>query len=251
MLEPEGSGFKERDGRNLLASADGWCAPVFSQVGPDGQVWVADWYDFIIQHNPLPKGFKMGKGNAYITPLREHKMARIYRVTYGDPSGNENPRLDVEDAKSLLGALGHSNLFWRLTAQRLLVDRGKKDVVDELKEAVLREKKLDAIGSSPMALHSLWTLHGLGAATGDILIQALRHPAASVRRAAVTMMPRDERHRDILIGWKLLVDVSPSVQLAALLALVEMPPAPEVGPALASALEELEGSRDHWLPSAF
>ncbi len=53
------------EGFNLLAGADEWVSPVFAEVGPDGAVWVADWYSYIIQHNPVPEGFKNGSGNAY------------------------------------------------------------------------------------------------------------------------------------------------------------------------------------------
>ena len=42
-----------------------------AQVGPDGHVWVIDWYNFIVQHNPTPAGYETGRGNAYETPLRD------------------------------------------------------------------------------------------------------------------------------------------------------------------------------------
>ena len=47
-----------RDGWNLLAGAEEWVAPVHAQVGPDGAVWVSDWYNFIAQHNPTPTGLQ-------------------------------------------------------------------------------------------------------------------------------------------------------------------------------------------------
>ena len=65
------------------------------------------------------------------------------------------------------------------------------------------------------------------------------------------MMPRNGQFRDLVLSSEALGDSSPSVQLAALLALIEMPPTEAVGPALAFALKKLEGSRDHWIPSAF
>ncbi|MEJ7766414.1 MAG: PVC-type heme-binding CxxCH protein, partial [Chitinophagaceae bacterium] len=49
IIEPSGAGFKEKDGWNMLASSDEWSGPVQTEVGPDGAVWVADWYNFIIQ----------------------------------------------------------------------------------------------------------------------------------------------------------------------------------------------------------
>ena len=72
-----------------------------------------------------------------------------------------------------------------------------------------------------------------------------------MRRAAVIMLPRDAAHRDLLIESGALTDDSPNGQLAALSALIEMPVDPLVGDALVEALTELEGTNDHWLPTAF
>ena len=44
-----------------MASDDEWTAPIMAEVGPDGNVWVIDWYNFIVQHNPTPQGFRTGK----------------------------------------------------------------------------------------------------------------------------------------------------------------------------------------------
>ena len=60
VLERKGAGYTEKNGFNLLASSDEWFAPVHAEVGPDGAIWVADWYNFIIQHNPTPRGFENG-----------------------------------------------------------------------------------------------------------------------------------------------------------------------------------------------
>ncbi|HEX4590263.1 MAG TPA: PVC-type heme-binding CxxCH protein, partial [Gemmataceae bacterium] len=80
VLEPHGADFRARYGWNLLASDDEWASPVAAEVGPDGNVWVIDWYAFIVQHNPTPPGFKTGKGAAYETPLRDKTHGRIYRL---------------------------------------------------------------------------------------------------------------------------------------------------------------------------
>src|SRR5690606_27987363 len=78
IIEPDGAGFTEKDGWNLTASSDEWYGPVQAEVGPDGAVWIADWYNFIIQHNVfvpaqapsdmvLPVSTKQphGQGNAF------------------------------------------------------------------------------------------------------------------------------------------------------------------------------------------
>ena len=83
-LDRKGSDVADYYGWNLLASDDEWTSPIVAEVGPDGNVWVIDWYNYIVQHNPTPHGFKTGKGNAYETPLRDKTHGRIYRIVYKD-----------------------------------------------------------------------------------------------------------------------------------------------------------------------
>ena len=52
---PEGAGYLAINRFHLLASADEWFSPVAAEVGPDGHLWIADWYNFIIQHKPNPE----------------------------------------------------------------------------------------------------------------------------------------------------------------------------------------------------
>ncbi len=84
VLRADGSDFKSTSPFNLVASDDEWTAPIMAEVGPDGNVWMIDWYNYIVQHNPTPQGFETGKGNAYETDLRDKKYGRVYRVVYGD-----------------------------------------------------------------------------------------------------------------------------------------------------------------------
>ena len=69
---------------NTVASIDDWSAPIMSEVGPDGNVWVLDWYNYIVQHNPTPNGFQTGKGAAYESDLRDKRFARVYRLVRDD-----------------------------------------------------------------------------------------------------------------------------------------------------------------------
>ena len=76
IVEKDGAGFRTRDGWTLLAGAEEWVSPVHAQVGPDGAVWIADWYNFINQHNPTPPGHSNGAGNAYETSMRDRTRGR-------------------------------------------------------------------------------------------------------------------------------------------------------------------------------
>ena len=124
VLQPNGASYTARYGWNLLAGRDDWAAPIDAQVGPDGHMWVIDWYNIIVQHNPTPAGYKTGKGNAYEIDLRDKRYGRIYRVVY--TKAKPEPRVDLKDATpaKLKETLAHHNMTWRLHAQRLLVETG-------------------------------------------------------------------------------------------------------------------------------
>ena len=121
-VRPKGSGFESVNALQLVASTDEWFSPIVAEVGPDGNLWIADWYNFIIQHNPTPNlnrgGYdaQRGPGNAHINPNRDRQHGRIYRLVY---QKNHAPAFNLENAtwEKLVKALSHDNMFWRLTAQ--------------------------------------------------------------------------------------------------------------------------------------
>jgi putative membrane-bound dehydrogenase-like protein len=232
-IEPKGATFRARNQGNFLASDDEWTSPIMAEVGPDGQMWVIDWYNYIIQHNPTPPGFKTGSGNAYETPLRDKTHGRIVRVVSSAGTPSVNPGLNVERPGTLIAALKNDNLLWRKHAQRLLVERGKTDVVTDLVKLV-EDRSVDAIGLNVAAIHALWTLHGLEAATTLespaflAMCGALTHPSAGVRRTALMTLPRNSLAMNALLTKPLLDpllhDGDPQVRLALLLTLAETPP---------------------------
>lgn len=232
LLQDRGATVRARYGWNLLASDDEWCAPIDAQVGPDGHVWIIDWYNYIVQHNPTPAGYRTGRGNAYETDLRDKKHGRIYRVVYTAAPIEPRPDLAAANPRAWIAALDHPNLTWRLHAQRLLVERGQTDVVEPLLACLSRE------GFAP--LHALWTLHGLGRLDGqdqraaEAVLAALRHPQVAVRAAAWQVIPRQNALLARLAdAWR--QEGYPYVQLSALLALSEFPPHPEAARLLIQA----------------
>jgi len=124
FLEPRGSTFVARDGRNLLVSSDEWCAPIAAEVGPDGAVWVLDWYSPVVQHNPTPRGFTTGKGNAYETPHRDKEHGRIWRIVWEEAEPRTRDVLDRLPEPALQDlASGHPNPLWREQADRRWIER--------------------------------------------------------------------------------------------------------------------------------
>lgn len=257
IIEPDGSSFKEgEDGWNFTASADEWFGPVQAEVGPDGDVWLVDWYNFIIQHNPTPEGFENGKGNAHINALRDSAKGRIYKIHFKQSTPGKILSLKKDDTDGLIEALHNDNMFWRTTAQRLLVEAGDKKVLDKL-YSIVEDKKTDAIGLSPAAVHALWTIHGLKALDGtnkkalDVAIAALQHPSAGVRRAAIQVLPANAEVAKALITSGVFEDKDLRVVLAAVLKVSDLPSSDELGQILFKmATKEGGSAEDKWIQKA-
>ncbi len=258
VIRRDGSHFRSNNSFNLVASDDEWTAPIMAEVGPDGNVWVIDWYNYIVQHNPTPQGFRTGKGAAYETDLRDKKHARIYRIVYDGPGtkeGKERFTLAGATPEKLVATLKNDNLFWRRHAQRLLVERGKRDVVPALL-ATARDPSVDAIGLNVGVIHALWTLHGLGALDGSsaeataVAAAALKHRSAGVRRNAVQVLPRDARSVAAVLDAGLTRDLDAQVRLMSLLAMADQPPTPAAGKAIVAALCDPANAGDRWIPDA-
>ena len=267
VVEPSGAGFAEKDGWNLLASSDEWVGPVHAEVGPDGALWVADWYNFIIQHNVfverqapsekvLPfKEQPRGQGNAFDSPLRDVNHGRVYRIVYKKARPYQPVTLDRNNPASLIVGLQSDNMFWRMTAQRLLVETQHLASLPELYR-IIANPNVDEIGLNSPAVHAIWTLHGLGALTGSnaealgVVSAALTHPAAGVRKAAIETLPQTGQTLEQIQKIGLLSDPSMNVRLAAALAMVTMSPSETAGAALYRASLQPDNETDEWLTRA-
>ncbi len=251
FFEPSGSTYKEVSGdpENLLASSDDWVAPVFADIGPDENVWVADWHNPVIQHNPDGRGMinqiwnaEKGEGNAHQNPLRDVQHGRVYVIQYPGEDGISS--LDPTDKEGLIEALKSTNQFWRLTAQRLIVEN-EVDVMDELLD-LIKDKSMDSRRLNVAAIHAIWTIDGLGR-SGEVvsqLKQALKHPSSGVRKAALQVLPDSE--------WRSFVDLVQDsdlgLRLAAVLRVADMDV--ELAESLKRATQTARQGGDEWLDAA-
>jgi putative membrane-bound dehydrogenase-like protein len=137
-LEEYKSGFKASHGGALVTTDDTWFRPVALLLGPDGCIYVADWYD---------------KRAAHLDPVDTwHKSSgRIYRIEYQGGPKYEPFDLRKKPTAELAELLKHPNKWWRAEARRLIAERGDSGV-----HAKLRKWLLDETG--PLALEALWTL---------------------------------------------------------------------------------------------
>ena len=247
LLERDGSGWKALDGGTLLASRDEWFAPICAEVAPSGAVYVIDWYNYIIQHNPTPQGFENGAGNAYETPLRDKTHARIWRVR---PSGARLERdrpLSRLSTGERVAALGSPSLDRRLLAQALLVVSTDAQTNDLLRLA-LADEAVDGLGHAPLVLHALHALaqrdwFTQSSAGMTALAALLRHKVPSVRMAAAACVPVRTEGTAILLASGLLDDPLPQVRRAACAALAGLPSYEPAGRKLYALLDTPQDRR--------
>ncbi len=220
-LVPQGSGFVARDGYNFFASTDPWTSPVAAQVGPDGALWFIDWYNYIIQHNPTPKGFRTGKGAAYETTLRDKTHGRVYRVVYGNGGKSIAASDDEEDIVTTL----RRALDGELQAQRVVVDQGKDEplVRQLVTKMVPKFHVLSKRGGGFRLLAGLGLVDLNDADQREAFLRALSSDEESSCRAAIAALPRTADGLKLLDDAKTLSSENARVRLDALVALAEMP----------------------------
>ena len=244
-VRPKESGYESVNAFSFVASADEWFSPIVAEVGPDGNMWIADWYNFIIQHNPTPNrgrgGYdaKRGTGNAHVNPNRDRQHGRIYRVAYEGNSGGKIKSLADAKTAALVAALSDDNLFWRLTAQRLLVDKGKKDAVPALRKRVK--------GKGVEAIHALWALHGLGELDHDSHRASLINTNPAVRRNAVRALGIDNASTQLLYDSATLADKDLQVRLVAFTKLAALPESDDHKKTASLLMKQPENTKDEWL----
>ena len=213
---------------NIFAAKDAWVAPIETRTGPDGALWVLDWYNYLFLHNPASPS---GIGGAWENSLRAKSRSRIYRVAPTD--GHVEPVLNLSAATvaQLVDALGNSNMLWRLQAQRLLIGKGYTAELGTMLEDILTtDHTVDAVDNNPRVVHALWTLAGMGrfdmaseaARWNPILSKLLLHPATGVRRNVLRAMPRTSASAQAISDRCSVNDGHGHVRLQALVALSEI-----------------------------
>ncbi len=167
-LVADGSTWQTHFEEDVIVASDRWFRPVESLVGPDGALYVADWYDVNISHtNPKDR-------SQWYPPHREN--GRIWRIAPPDaPRATNGPLpLATKTSYELIGLLNHPNAWSSREARRILAERRDQSTFAELVALVDR-------GDERIAQESLWTLYASGGLTADLATRWLAHPQESLR----------------------------------------------------------------------
>jgi putative heme-binding domain-containing protein len=207
--ENKGSSPVGKSEIDLVKSADPWFRPVNVKLGPDGALYIADFYNAIIGHYEVPLGH----------PKRDKQRGRIWRITY---KGEQNDVKDLTkaDIKELLSALDAENITTRLAAADQVADRIGTPAVDPLK-ATIDDKGVTAL----KYIHSLWLLYRLNALTEDILKQSIGHQSELVRLHALRILRELQGGKNLFhdLALNAAKDKDPHVQRAAIEFLMGFP----------------------------
>ena len=215
--------------KEFLASTDAWFRPVNMYIGPEGALYVVDYYRQIIEGPEWMAEEVVKSGNLY----NGADKGRIYRITpVGTKPASWTKNLALDDAtlELLVEKLADPNIWWRRNSQRLLIDRDSEEIIPALIKMANNTR-------SPLGrLHALWTLEGMHQLTADLITKALHDTEAGVRENAVRLAELHLAATPTLVEALLALqtDTSPKVryQLLCTLGFIDTPQAAKVRQAL-------------------
>lgn len=188
VLQRNGATYHADAAPDFLTANDVWFMPVVQKTGPDGCLYILDWYDRYHCYqdaNADPQGIDRGHG-------------RLYRVRY--QTTPRAPKFDLakESNEQLLERLHSANVYYRDIAQRLLAERCDDSTRRRLEALALNEKM-----PRKTRLHALWSLVGTGQLNTKFHQQLLAHSDATFRawgvRAAGNFHRVDDSLRDAVL----------------------------------------------------
>ena len=231
-ITPEGSTFKTRDIERVVTSSDSWFRPVDIKVGPDGAIYIADWYDRQVTHT------RNQEGNIDVS------NGRIYRLRA--KSGPSLPMLggNYRNLKTVdLIALFDSPRQWqRQTALQLLVERNDPAAIPALLD------RLDSRQAN--GLESLWALHQLGKLDDALATRLLSNLNPQLRRWTVRLLGDAQKvSPTIAVAFTKLATGETNAEVRAqLAATAKRLPAADALPMLSALLLQANAPNDPRVP---
>lgn len=212
LLTPNGSSFTSSKHEDFVKVDDGWFRPTTQLVGPDGAIWISDWYDKYPCYQ-----------NARADPAGvDREYGRVWRIVHvGDEAGKavpSRPSVDMDLKKTslvkVIEMLAHENIWQRKQAQQLLSERLSKIRI------ATPPSLIDMFRAGPSLnarLAGLWTLHGSGRLNEDLLDDASIDKETAIRMWAARLSGERQTKSEQALArvLSLCSDPEPTVRLAA------------------------------------
>jgi putative membrane-bound dehydrogenase-like protein len=217
---------RAESGKEFLASSDPWFHPVNFATGPDGCFYVVDFYRRFVEHPEYVHNSEVEKRISWRTGADHGRLWRIRKK--GSSLQGDVPTLSRAPSAQLLKNFDHPNGWWRITSQRLLVERQDQAVIPVVRTMITktnRRSQTDSELPTLSRLHALRTLEGLGGLDNTTLRDALRLGPAIVRVHAI-QISEGRFHTDPSLVERvasLVADRDPRVRLQVLLSLSKTP----------------------------
>ncbi|MBD3627311.1 MAG: HEAT repeat domain-containing protein [Cyclobacterium sp.] len=210
VLEETPNGMISRQAEDLLWTDHIGFRPVDILVGPDGAIYIADWYNPIIQHGEVD----------FHDPRRDQEHGRIWRLTRKDSPLVKSPNLNNMDVSQLVAALKAAENNTRLQAKLLLKSKDKSKVISSL-NAFTQSLDSNDVNQEQHLLEALWTFQAIGEVNEQLLKDLLNAKQAGARAAAVRVLSQWIGHIPGTAAFleKAVADSDPNVKLEAVIAL--------------------------------
>ena len=158
---------------DLLTSEDDWFRPVNMEFGPDGSLYIADWYNKIISHNELPTTH----------PDRDKSHGRIWRIRHVSQKARDILDFNLVKTEELVNYLKSPSLWEKRAAWHQISDRP----ISETKGLAMSLMALatNEAQDEVTRIHALWSLEGIKHYDATLLSLLLKSPLHDLRREAV------------------------------------------------------------------
>ena len=255
LVTPDGSTYTANKDREpeFIGGRDLWFRPIETRIGPDGALYILDFYNQAVIHNDT-RGPRHNNVNAAVRPDRDHYFGRVWRVQHKQAKKLDIPNLAKASTSDLVKALEHPNRHVRMNAHRLLVEQGGKRAIEPLQKIVESRKP------AYTKVHAVRVLASIDGLKPEILNAAASDSAPAVRKAAFAVAQERPAPQAPATGVteaaiiKGLQDGDPRVQLNAALASKSVLYAGATEGKLSRAQAQLvatfEKAPDVWLRSA-
>ena len=246
------AGFELQEEEPLLVTTDVNFRPVDVKVGPDGAIYVADWYNPIIGHYQ----------NSFRDPRRDKTHGRIWRITAKDRPLASNPRLVEASSPQLFDQLKSNERWARYQAKRMLAEKESIELKAALEAWVHSLAPSDPLHERHL-LEALSVCEIMNLPDKKLLLRLLAAKDARARAYAAEVVGR--WHSSLPEALTLLegaaADEHPRVRLQAIVAASRVPSERSVDVALMAVdkpvdrfindalVQAIHALKPHWLPA--